>query len=131
MTKLITKIKEYSKKVIEDFDDTFADYDAKNILALIEAYEKLEAERPTKDEIAEMYIFNEHFRNEIQSLKAENQKYRAALEFYSSSSHIQDLKNDLENPSGEPANWVCDSDDKFNLENGEIARQALKEGENE
>ena len=57
-----------------------------------------------------------------------------ALEFYGRGKHIEDLKLDLEVPSGEPENWECDSDDKFNLENGGIARHALskieiKEGE--
>lgn len=49
----------------------------------------------------------------------------AALEFYAGGKHIEDLKLDLETPSGEPPNWECDSDDKFNLENGGFAREAL------
>ena len=48
-----------------------------------------------------------------------------ALEFYASGEHIHDLQADLENPSGETGNWVCDSDDKFNLENGGFARKAF------
>jgi hypothetical protein len=49
-----------------------------------------------------------------------------SLKFYAHSEHIEDLQDDLENPSGEPENWVCDSGDKFNLENGGFARLALE-----
>lgn len=60
------------------------------------------------------------------ALAAENERLREALKFYAEGNHIEDLKMDLENPSGEPTNWVCDSDDKFNLENGGVAREALE-----
>lgn len=58
-----------------------------------------------------------------EALKVANE----ALEFYATQKHIQDLKDDLENPSGEPSNWVCDSDDKFNLENGGVAEMAQQQ----
>ncbi len=82
------------------------------------------------DEIISAIVDNpKSVAKELQQFRAAWPKVRAALEFYGRGKHIEDLKNDLENPSGEPENWVCDSDDKFNLENGGFARLALAEYE--
>lgn len=51
-----------------------------------------------------------------------------ALEFYAKGDHIEECneEKELEAPDPEYPNWLCDDDDKFNLEDGSIARTALE-----
>jgi hypothetical protein len=122
--------------------------DPKNILALIEAYEKLEADverhklgelmiansyqdelQSLKDKVSEERGYNTEILIERDKLKSENQKYRAALEFYAD----QDNWHGYDNETCILEDDTYLNDYKIQLgqksHGGKRAREALKEGE--
>ena len=66
----------------------------------------------------------------LSQLRAENEKYRKALEFYALGEHFEYCGLDDHEPetvSGEPENWLCGGAEgsEFQYEDGYVARFAL------
>lgn len=105
------------------YDDLLSERNA----AQAEAAALREEVKELKDQITRDRIEGIKWVESTTRLAKERDALREALQFYAEEKHIQDCtkEGDLEHPSGESPNWLCDSEGKFNLENGGIAREAL------
>ena len=66
---------------------------------------------------------------ELDSLKAENERFRCALRFYAKGEHHNlDGDDDFDTVSGEPENWLfsCREDSTTMIEDGTIASRTLR-----